>query len=309
MTDVDPAIRIEGLRVRYGDVVALERLDLTLPRGCVGLLGRNGAGKSTALKSILGFVRPEAGSIAIYGVRPGRDTRRRIGYMPERDAWFPGLSGYRAVTLAGELSGLARRDAMTRAHEVLHYAGIGEARYRPVESYSTGMRQRVKLAQALVHDPPLLFLDEPTNGLDPKGRAEMLGLIADLTANHGKDVILSTHILRDAEAVVDWVAIVERGQLVTAGDVDTLVTPSGGTFSAHITGDAPVINAALAAAGVRGTLDPDGTGSLTLPEDADPSLVFAIAHDAGSVVERLVPLRVGLEDAFFARIDAVERTS
>lgn len=307
MTDADPAIRIEGLRVCYGDLVALERLDLAIPRGCVGLLGRNGAGKSTALKSILGFVRPASGSIAIYGARPGRDTRRRIGYMPERDAWFPGLSGYRAVTLAGELSGLARRDAMTRAHEVLHYAGIGEARYRPVESYSTGMRQRVKLAQALVHDPPLLFLDEPTNGLDPKGRAEMLDLIADLTANHGKDVVLSTHILRDAEAVVDWVAIVERGRLVTAGDVESLVTPSGGTFSAHVSGDPDAINAALAAIGVRGALDAEGRGALTLPESADASAVFAVAHEVGGVVERLAPLRVGLEDAFFARIDAAGR--
>lgn len=307
-----PAVRIRGLTVRYGDVCALEGLDLDLPRGAVALLGPNGAGKSSTLKSIFGFVRPTAGSIEIYGREvcgDRRKLRRRMGYMPERDAFLAGLSGFRAVALAGELSGLPRDEAYTRAHEMLHYAGIGESRYRPVDTYSAGMRQRVKLAQALVHDPPLLFLDEPTNGLDPPGRAEMLDLIRDLTEQQGKDVILSTHILPDAERTVDWIAIMNAGRLVTSGRRERLL-PEGAasTFEVRVRGDATRVRAALASvcadADWRDGDDRELTGTLRLHPHAGTDAIFRAAADAGAHVVRLEPRHEKLEDVFFRSLEA-----
>ena len=299
----DPAIRIRGLAVRYGAVQALDHLDLDIPRGAVALLGPNGAGKSSTLKAILGFVRPVAGSIRIYGTEVGRSRRalrRRIGYMPERDAFLAGLTGFRAVSLAGELSGLPRREAYMRAHEVLHYAGLGEARYRPVDTYSVGMRQRVKLAQALVHDPPLLFLDEPTNGLDPPGRAEMLDLIRDLTTHHGKDVILSTHILLDAERTVNWVAIMNGGKLVNAGPRTTLIPAAEpASFDIHVRGNLERVSTAFAARHIEGMLEPNGTGTLRLPAGAETTLIFSAVAEAGGRIIALRPRQPRLEDVFF----------
>jgi len=300
------SIVVKGLTVEYGKISALNNLDLAFPRGCVGLLGPNGAGKSSTLKAILGFVRPVAGRIHIFGidaVRKRRTVRRRIGYMPERDTHLAGLTGFRAVSLAGELSGLPRNEAYMRAHEVLQYTGLGEARYRSVEGYSTGMRQRVKLAQALIHDPPLLFLDEPTNGLDPEGREEMLTLIQDLTRNHHKDVILSTHILHDAEAVVDWVAILREGRLVGAGPIQDILPESQPLFRVRISGDPATLRKTLAHFGISGELDSRGSGLLSLPAGAGPRLLFQAASTASACIHDLRQHRPGLEEAFFHALD------
>src|SRR5688500_10070397 len=173
---MDSVVQLDRVSVRYGRSFALRYVTAAFPPGAVGLLGPNGAGKSSMLKALLGFVVPEQGEMRVLG----RDVRHaalgiraRIGYMPESDAHIPGMNAVSFVAYCGELAGLAATDAMQRAHEVLSYVGLGEARYRNVETYSTGMKQRIKLAQALVHDPDLLFLDEPTNGMDPKGRDEM----------------------------------------------------------------------------------------------------------------------------------------
>lgn len=299
-------LALRDLTVRYGSVCALEGVDLRVPRGAVGLLGPNGAGKSSTLKAILGFVRPASGSIRVYGIDAAqrqREVRRRIGYMPERDCYLAGLSGFRAVALAGELSGLPRREAYRRAHTVLEYAGLGEARYRPVEGYSAGMRQRVKLAQALVHDPPLLFLDEPTNGLDPEGRREMLALIRDLTQRHAKDVILSTHILNDAEALVDWVAILRAGRVVRAGPIREIIPAGRRSFRVRFAGEVATLPAALARHEIAGTLDNRAAGLLSLPADADPGLLCRAAAEAGAVVRSLRPHTPTLEEAFFHAMD------
>ena len=176
--------------------------------------GPNGAGKSTLLKSLLGFLVPEKGAMRVLGLDVATsplEIRERIGYMPESDAHIPGMNAVSFVAYCGQLSGLPAVDAMQRAHEVLYYVGLGEARYRNVETYSTGMKQRIKLAQAIVHDPDLLFLDEPTNGMDPKGRDEMLELIHDLAHNKGVNLILSSHLLPDVEYTCDHVVVMDKG--------------------------------------------------------------------------------------------------
>src|SRR5258705_271876 len=176
MPEAEPVVTLEGVTVTYGTNRALSDVTSSFARGAVGLLGPNGAGKSTMIKTLLGFLVPERGRMRVLGFDVAEsplDIRARVGYMPESDAHIPGMNAVSFVAYCGELAGLPRVDAMQRAHEVLFYVGLGEARYRNVETYSTGMKQRIKLAQALVHDPDLLFLDEPTNGMDPKGRDVM----------------------------------------------------------------------------------------------------------------------------------------
>src|SRR3954465_16037164 len=170
MTDPSAVVTLEAVTVAYGKTAALRDVTAAFAAGAVGLLGPNGAGKSTMLKALLGFIVPERGRMRVLGYDVATsplDIRARVGYMPESDAHIPGMNAVSFVAYCGELAGLPRVDAMQRAHEVLYYVGLGEARYRNVETYSTGMKQRIKLAQALVHDPDLLFLDEPSNGMDP----------------------------------------------------------------------------------------------------------------------------------------------
>src|SRR6185295_3920190 len=199
-----------------GKHAALHEVSAVFPPGAVGLLGPNGAGKSTMLKALLGFIPPEKGRMQVFGLDVAAqplEIRARLGYMPETDGHVPGMNAVTFVAYCGELAGLPRADAMQRAHEVLFYVGLGEARYRNVETYSTGMKQRIKLAQALVHDPDLLFLDEPTNGMDPKGRDEMLELVRDLAHNKGVNLILSSHLLPDVEYTCDHVVVMDKGAI------------------------------------------------------------------------------------------------
>src|ERR1700726_4401022 len=192
----------------YGTQQALREVSLRLETGRIGLLGPNGAGKSSLLKILLGLLPPSSGGGRVLGHDlhgDGTALRRLIGYMPEADALIPGLRGADYVALAGELYGMPRREAQRRAHEVLTYLELEDARYRLLEEYSTGMKQRLKLAQALVHDPPALLLDEPTSGMDPAGREAMLDLLLRLGRDHGKAILLSTHLLGDIERVCDAV--------------------------------------------------------------------------------------------------------
>src|SRR5688572_31889975 len=218
-------VELDRVSVKYGKNWALRDVVAQFPEGAVGLLGPNGAGKSTMIKALLGFVRPDRGEMRVLGLdvkTSPLQIRRRIGYMPENDAHIPGMNAVSFVAYCGELAGLPRADAMQRAHEVLYYCGLGEARYRNVETYSTGMKQRIKLAQALVHDPDLLFLDEPTNGMDPKGRDEMLELIRDIAHNKGLSLILSSHLLPDVEYTCDYVVVMDKGTIATEGPIATL---------------------------------------------------------------------------------------
>src|SRR5687767_2510070 len=232
-----PVVTLEGVTVLYGAQRALHEVTTRFETGAVGLLGPNGAGKSTMIKTLLGFIKPAAGTMRVLGydvaVSP-LDIRARVGYMPESDAHIPGMNAVSFVAYCGELAGLPADDAMQRAHEVLYYVGLGEARYRNIETYSTGMKQRIKLAQALVHDPDLLFLDEPTNGMDPKGRDEMLELVRDLAHHKGVNVIVSSHLLPDIEYTCEDVVVMDGGRIATAGPIASLKQPRGQLFELRV---------------------------------------------------------------------------
>src|ERR671936_2424645 len=255
MPETAPVVTLESVTVSYGANVALRDVTSSFAGGAVGLLGPNGAGKSTMIKSLLGFLVPERGRMRVLGLDVAEsplEIRARVGYMPESDGHIPGMNAVSFVAYCGELAGLPRVDAMQRAHEVLFYVGLGEARYRNVETYSTGMKQRIKLAQALVHDPDLLFLDEPTNGMDPKGRDEMLELIRDLAHNKAVNLILSSHLLPDVEFTCDHVVVMDKGSVATAGPIDALKQPRGRVYELRVktpTGDVDVFIERLRARG------------------------------------------------------------
>src|SRR5258707_12211424 len=223
----DYLIDLQNVFRQFGDFMALRDVSLQLAPGRIGLLGPNGAGKSTLLKILMGLLPPSSGEGAILNrslQEGGAELRRAIGYMPETDSLIPGLRGVEYVALGGELYGMPRRTALRRAHEVLSYLDLEDARYRRLEEYSTGMKQRLKLGQALVHDPQVLLLDEPTTGLDPAGRDAMLRLLLDLGKDHGKSLLLSTHLLGDVERVCETVVILHQGQVLRQGQVAELRT-------------------------------------------------------------------------------------
>jgi ABC-2 type transport system ATP-binding protein len=222
-------LRTAGLTKRYGTVTALDGLTVDVPRGLVGLVGANGAGKTTLFRLLLGLARPTEGSIEVCGRLVADDpagSRGRLGYMPEHDCLPLDQTAADVVSTLGEMSGLPARAARQRASEVLDLVGLDEARFRAVGGFSTGMRQRVKLAQALVADPELALLDEPTAGLDPTGREEMLALVARLSS-FGISVLLATHLLDDVAKVCDHVVMLDAGRLVVAGPTETLLHQTG----------------------------------------------------------------------------------
>ena len=300
-----PAVSLDRVTVVYGTNRALREVSAAFPKGAVGLLGPNGAGKSTMLKALLGFIPPASGRLEVLGMDVGArplEVRAKLGYMPENDGHIPGMNAVSFVAYCGELSGLPRADAMQRAHEVLYYVGLGEARYRNVETYSTGMKQRIKLAQALVHDPDLLFLDEPTNGMDPKGREEMLELVRDLTHNKGINLILSSHLLPDVEYTCDHVVVLDKGAVATFGPIEALKGPAGRVFEVRVKGELAPFVAALEADGLAcHETDSDvmrvfipGTGG----EGDDQRRICRLALGVGAQVRHLRPSLPTLEDVF-----------
>jgi ABC-2 type transport system ATP-binding protein len=234
-------IEAQGLSKVYGRQQALTDVTVRVPAGTIGLLGPNGAGKSTFIKCLLNLETPTSGSAKVLGrdIRAAnRSSRERVGYSPEQDCHIAGMAGCEYVTYCGQLSGMSFATARQRTHEILDLVGMGQERYRPVDTYSTGMRQRVKLAQALVHDPELIFLDEPTNGLDPSGREHILNLIGALRRDLGTSVVMSSHLLRDIERICDRVIIIGHGRLLEHDSIAELknrhrriveLTPSGET--------------------------------------------------------------------------------
>ena len=299
-----PVVTLEGVTVVYAKHAALSEVTASFPSGAVGLLGPNGAGKSTLIKTLLGFVVPDRGRMQVLGLDVARaplDIRARVGYVPESDAHIPGMSAVSFVAYCGELGGLPRVDAVQRAHEVLFYVGLGEARYRNVETYSTGMKQRIKLAQALVHDPDLLFLDEPTNGMDPKGRDEMLELVHDLGHNKGVNLILSSHLLPDVEYACDHVVVLDKGKVAAAGPIAALKQPRGRVFELRVkppAGGLEPFVARLTAAGLECHATDEDIMRVFVPGEGGARDVFAIAASAGAQVRHLRPSVPTLEDVF-----------
>ncbi len=301
-----PVVHLDAVTVVYGDNQALKGVSARFAGGAVGLLGPNGAGKSTMLKALLGFVKPTEGRMTVLGLdvaeRP-MEIRARIGYMPESDSHIPGMNAVSFVAYCGQLAGLPAVDAMQRAHEVLYYVGLGEARYRNIETYSTGMKQRIKLAQALVHDPDLLFLDEPTNGMDPKGRDEMLDLIRDLGHNKNVNLILSSHLLPDVEYTCDDVIVMDKGQVVAQGPIAELKGPGGRVFELRIKGNLPGFLDVLRQAGMEAASTDEDVMRVFVPAALaavgnDQQQLFRLAAQYGVQVRHLRPSVPTLEDVF-----------
>jgi ABC-2 type transport system ATP-binding protein len=284
---------------------ALDEVSFVLQPGVVALLGPNGAGKSTLIKTLLGLVRLDSGTATVLGYDSRADFRKVreiVGYMPEDDCIFPGLQGIEAVAYAAQLSGLPRLAALRRAHEVLDYVGLGEERYREVQTYSTGMRQKQKFAQAIVHDPKLVFLDEPTSGLDPIGRRRMLKLIKALYVRTGIGVVLSTHILQDVQEVCDSVLIIGHGKLLVHDTLEALQRPSDESIVIGLEQRDPSFEAALDQRGARWETLSAGEMRLYGEPQAAAALTFEVAHETGAVVRRIEAGHNTLEAIF---LDAV----
>jgi len=299
--DAGAVVDLQGVSVVYGRQLALRDVSASFPAGAVGLLGPNGAGKSTMLKALLGFIAPTQGRMRVLGLdvtTSALDIRSRIGYMPETDAHIPGMSAVQFVAYCGQLAGLPDADAMQRAHEVLYYVGLGEARYRNLETYSTGMKQRIKLAQAIVHDPDLLFLDEPTNGMDPKGRDEMLELIRDLAHNKGVNLIVSSHLLPDIEFTCDHVVVMDKGTVATHGTLDAVRGPQVQVFELRVKDGSDRMVAVLRAAGYEVHDTDDDVMRVFVPGETGAAAIFALAASHGLQVRHLRQSVPTLEDAF-----------
>jgi ABC-2 type transport system ATP-binding protein len=295
-------IELQHLNRWYGTQQALHDVSLTLEPGRIGLLGPNGAGKSTLLKILMGLLPPSSGAGKVLGhdlLRAGSDLRRAIGYMSEADSLIPGLRGAEYVALAGELYGMPRRQALRRAHEVLSYLDLEDARYRRLEEYSTGMKQRLKLGQALVHDPQVLLLDEPTTGLDPAGRDAMLRLLLDLGKDHGKSLLLSTHLLGDVERVCETVVILHQGQVLRQGQVAELRTRRHDRYRLQIQGNPKAYVEELRLEGAR-VMDDNGRGELrvAVPPGWATRAFFALADNHGVLLRGLQRDDEELEELF-----------
>ncbi|MCU0237589.1 MAG: ABC transporter ATP-binding protein [Acidobacteria bacterium] len=294
-------IRLENIRFSYGSVEAIRDVSLTLPAGIFGLLGPNGAGKTTLMKLLLGFLRPDAGSGVIMGRslnEKRKELRRSIGYMPESDCLVPGLDAVSLTAYLGELSGMPRQEAMKRAHDVLYYVGLEESRYRQVETYSTGMKQRLKLAQALVHDPRLLLLDEPTSGMDPAGRKEMLELIRDIARKGSMNIILSSHLLPDIESTCSQVVIMNRGSIAAEESIAGLKKDRRNVFEIRVVADGGGFFAALAASGWQVEEKDQGLYQVVPPEGEALGMLFRAAREHGAQIRHFRQSRTSLEDAF-----------
>ncbi len=296
-------IEINNVSLFFGTIVALDNLSLEVQGGAVGLLGPNGAGKSTLIKTLLGFLKPNKGSASVFGLDVEKDPlaiRRQVGYMPEDECLLPGMNAVQLVSYAGELCGMPKRDALQRSHEVLYYVGLDEERYRIVGEYSVGMKQRVKLAQALIHDPKLLLLDEPTNGMDTTGREEMLELVKDIAMDKGINVILSSHLLPDVEFACDEIIALSHGSVVAHGQIEALKKNKGQAYDLRIVGDTDTYIAALERHNYQVELRPNKHLRVTSEngERANTQFFFKLAYDTGVQLRQLREVKHSLEDIF-----------
>jgi ABC-2 type transport system ATP-binding protein len=294
-------IDIRGLTKNYGMRSALQSVDFVVQPGITGLLGPNGSGKSTLIKAILGLVRVNSGCGTVLGMtwpNEVRALRDRIGYLPEDDCYILGLQGIESVRLMAQLSGLPGAEALRRAHEVMDFCDIEQERYRNVETYSTGMRQKLKFAQALVHDPDLVILDEPTTGLDPNQREEFLGRIKTLATEFGKTVILSTHILHDVHQICDNVTVLVKGTVRLQESLQTLEKPIHDGMHVVVVSDVQKLQDELQRQ--QFVVDRLDANSLfvhgLLPSDA--SLVWRAATSCGVIIQKVDQARNSLDKIF-----------
>jgi ABC-2 type transport system ATP-binding protein len=289
----------------YGAVTALNKLTLSVPTGAIGLLGPNGSGKTTMIRTLLGLISVDEGTGQVLGKdfrRQQLDIRREVGFAPEDECLFPHTVGVEFVAYAGELVGMSRTDALQRAHETLDYVGLGEARYRKVESYSTGMKQRLKLAAAIVHDPNLLILDEPTNGMDPAGRQEIIELSRDLAHHKGMSLLFSSHLLPDVEAVCTHVIVIAAGRLLAQGEIAQLKQSHSQSYEVRVKGERAPFAARLREAGCTAEEYADVL-KVVLPGGATPQLIWKAAADANEQIRHLRTQRSTLEEVFLSSLE------
>ncbi len=294
-------VEVKDIHFSYGKVKALDGVDLDLPEGAVGLLGPNGAGKSTLIRILLGFLPPDRGEGRIlgYDIKTQQTMiRRYVGYMPEDDCLIPGMDAVSFTSYLGMLSGMPRQEAMKRAHEVLFYVGLEESRYRQLETYSGGMKQRLKLAQALVHDPKLIFLDEPTSGLDPQGRKEILDLIKDISLKKDIQVLISSHILPDIEYTCRYVVILNKGKLAAQGEISKLKELGYNLFEIKVKGEKEGFLRKLKDINCKIEERENGILKVYMPYDRSKQEIFRIAAGEKIQIRHFVKSQSSLEDKF-----------
>ncbi|HSN53674.1 MAG TPA: ABC transporter ATP-binding protein [Candidatus Sulfomarinibacteraceae bacterium] len=301
-----PVLELDGLTVRLGRRTILDDLQACFEGRAIGLLGPNGAGKTTLLRTLLGFYPAAAGGARVFGRDLGRDgkaIRAEVGYMPESDSHIADITAVHFVRLMGELSGLPSSAALERAHEALFYVGLGEARYRKVGTFSTGMKQMVKLAQALVHGPRLLMLDEPTNGLDPPARKRMLELVRDLRDRGTSRILLSSHLLGDVETVCDEVLILKAGRIADSCDLEAERRANRSFVEVDLEAPSADFESALVDLGCEvASLEP-GRLKLVMPDRVAVRDLWIAADRAGVGIRRLDLKRDSLQDIFLRAME------
>ena len=301
-----PSVEFDRLSVTFARRPILKELQAAMSGRAIGLLGPNGAGKSTLMQTLLGFHPPSGGTARILGMDIRTDIRQlrhHIGYMPENDAFIAGMSAIRLVRLMGELSGLPKNEALERAHETLFFLGLGEARYRPVGTYSLGMKQMAKLAAAIVHGPRMLILDEPTNGLDANARVRMLEILRNIRDSGHTQLILSSHLLRDVEECCDEVLILKEGKIVTYCNIEEERRSNTKFLNVETSGDTAAF---LRLAEDRGCeLAVNGTRKIkmVLPKEVEVRDLYRMAADTGVQIRRLDYKRDSLQDIFLKAMD------
>ncbi|MEC9091560.1 MAG: ABC transporter ATP-binding protein [Planctomycetota bacterium] len=294
-------IELQNIVKHYGKTPVLNDVSISLQPGVTGLLGPNGAGKSTLIKVILGLVRITSGTGSVMGLdllRKGKQIRSLVGYMPEDDSYIAGMSGIEVVRYAACLSGMSATEGLRRAHEIMDYCDIDQERYRAIETYSTGMRQKTKVAQAIVADPPILIFDEPTSGLDPEARESMLNRVRNLALRLNKTAIVSTHILRDVQQICDHVMIMANGKMKISDRLENVHRPSSPNLFLTIRGDLPSFQTAMSRYGIESSLtEKDQVQVITL-DGILPREVWKAALETGTQIQSAIPAKNSLETIF-----------
>jgi ABC-2 type transport system ATP-binding protein len=304
-------LELDHFSVAYGRRLALCDVTLSMESKALGLLGPNGAGKSTLIRTLLGLLPAYSGRAQIEGLdvrRQGKRIRELVGYMPEHESYLPGMTPVRFLRFMGEMCGLPPSAATERAHEVLFYVGLGEVRYRPIDGLSYGMHQKVRLAQALIHGPKVLILDEPTNGLDPDARKEMLRLIGEMVEHSDSKIVICSHLLKDIETCCRDVLVLKKGQVVASGNIEEMKQTSDNVFELRLKGNVDRFMADLAQIGCQTTLGDHDSFQITTPPDVSPRVFFETAHRHQVQIRHFYARRDTLEDIFLQALLEEDKT-
>jgi ABC-2 type transport system ATP-binding protein len=308
-------VELDNLKVRLGRREILCgiscRLGISGVGRAIGLLGPNGAGKSTLIRTLLGFHPPASGGARVLGFdcrRQTREVRSRIGYMPETDSYIPNLTAVTLLRQMAEISGLPAEAALEKAHEVLFHVGLGEARYREIRTYSLGMKQMAKLAQAIVHGPDLVILDEPTNGLDPAARQRMLKLVREMKEEQGMNVLLCSHLLRDVEQVCDEVVIMKDGTIVHECNLEEERRSNKCFVELEVMGEDGGLKASLPGIGADGVSEGNGRWRIVLPPGVDVQILWRLLAQQNLLVRKMTHRRDTLEEIFLKAMGHLTHT-